>query len=258
MYKKRVVFFIDILGFAAKVEKASKDADLMKKIVECLEKIEVYSSQNDEPNKSFFYNLIKGNGLPASDLQVLTFSDSLVASVSCDQPEAAVLLCMEIQSLQYELMKVGLLIRGAAHVGDMVHRANGIMFGPAFNYAYKLESNIAVNPRVIISKDLMHHIARLGQTTVNELLSNDTFTEFCDGPYGINTYKWIRLTMDAQTAGYPLHILNKHIADLNEEIENYRDNPNVFSKLSWHRDMVVEHIKADKNYRVMKGKIRGI
>jgi hypothetical protein len=175
-----------------------------------------------------------------------------VASVSCKQPEAIFLLCMEIQNLQYELMKAGLLVRGSGHVGELIHQQNGVMFGPAFNYAYHLETNVADTPRIILSKQLLDHLTDISNFTADELIEQSTFTVFSDGPYGIDTYQWIESSLDPGVTSYQLETLNALIDAVNQEIDGSRDQPAVYSKLKWHKEMIEGRIRSDKNFHVSK------
>ncbi|WP_045459860.1 hypothetical protein [Vibrio hyugaensis] len=193
MYTKRAVFFLDILGFGKKVEEAENDLELMTKIRTCLSLIESLPRASSNNNVGFLLSLMRGGGLPESDLKVLTFSDSLVISVSCEQPEAVVTLLSVIQEVQYELLKIGLLSRGGADVGLMAHEDNGIMFGSAFNSAYRLESKLAKMPRVLLGEEYINYIKTNTNFDLEELKSSHLFSETVeDGKYlEMNSFHWV-------------------------------------------------------------------
>ena len=251
MYQKRAVFFLDILGFGKKVEQASSDPKLMNKIQQCLTKIASYSDVNAGSN-DFYLNVIRGDGLPDSDLQILTFSDSLVASVSCKQPESVALLAMVIQDIQFKLLEIGLLSRGGGDIGEMVHEENGIMFGPAFNSAYMLESKLADTPRILVGTKYMDYLTNDLDIDIKSLLESKLFVEYSDGHYGINSYAWVDKAMDGGFKTVPLSLINQALSDVETEIENNRYVPKVYSKLIWHRDYLKDSILKNKNYEACK------
>ena len=56
-----------------------------------------------------------------------------------------------IANLTLDLMQEGLLIRGAIAKGKLYHK-KGVMFGPAFIEAHRIEQTVAKYPRVVLSK----------------------------------------------------------------------------------------------------------
>ena len=61
------------------------------------------------------------------------------------------LLVIDLVHLQLDLVLDGVLIRGGMTIGQLFHDGN-IVYGPAMNMAYKLESKVAVYPRIIVDK----------------------------------------------------------------------------------------------------------
>lgn len=131
IYEKRIVAFVDILGFKTMIEDSEIDIELRKKIKKAVEFIrESARTEEDSVRK------------------VSTFSDSAVISYRLKESSLFYLL-LDIIRLQLGLGALGIMIRGGIAIGDCYHDGN-IIFGPAMNEAYRLESKVAKWPRVVI------------------------------------------------------------------------------------------------------------
>jgi len=82
--------------------------------------------------------------------EVTFFSDSIV--ISCELKEISKLI-HHVKRLSEKFIKYELFLRGGITYGELFHE-DRIMFGPAMNEAYKIESEFAIHPRIIISDDL--------------------------------------------------------------------------------------------------------
>ena len=58
-----------------------------------------------------------------------------------------------ITDLSVRLLTEGLLIRGAVAKGPLYHKQS-VMFGPALLDAYGLETNVAMYPRIVLSREV--------------------------------------------------------------------------------------------------------
>jgi hypothetical protein len=134
-YSERYVAYIDILGFSEIIKRSETNPRLYEELVKKLSEI-----QAREPIE----------GEEAIDFQFQTFSDSIVVSVSSELRGLAYLL-NAIYIFALDLMQESLLIRGAIAKGKLYHK-KGVMFGPAFIEAYRLEQTVAKYPRVVLSK----------------------------------------------------------------------------------------------------------
>jgi hypothetical protein len=54
-----------------------------------------------------------------------------------------------------------LLMRGGLAKGLLIHEQGGVLFGPAMNEAYSLESKSAIYPRVLVSHSAAEHLERM-------------------------------------------------------------------------------------------------
>jgi hypothetical protein len=167
MYEQRCIAFIDILGFGALVQESVGSIDLQKMIYEALDSLhsknineETYSRVNEEiipPEElakvreiaKLFNHALK----QAHPVLVTFFSDCLVLSADSNDVLSSQLILDLVAKLSLRLWQDhNLLIRGGITIGELLHKENGPLFGPAMNRAYFLESKEAINPRVLIDK----------------------------------------------------------------------------------------------------------
>ncbi len=138
VYTKRIVAFVDILGFSSLVEESRADTTLRRKISSAMKLIQKTVNE----------------GVDSNVRQVSTFSDSAVISYDAEEHSSLFFLLLDIIHLQLALGARGIMIRGGISYGDCYHQG-GIVFGPAMNEAYRLEHTVAKWPRVVIEKDVL-------------------------------------------------------------------------------------------------------
>lgn len=163
-YKKRLVAFIDILGFSKLVLSRTNDDDV-----------------------DFIANLIPdalrthvGNSL-REDLEITNISDSVILSLetSANDTDLNTLLHLSIiiGRLQHELALQGFYIRGAITVGDFYHNSSrNIIIGPPFIRAYQLETQQAIVPRVILDSEINNFYGLCNDEIMK--ISNSEFTNY--------------------------------------------------------------------------------
>lgn len=173
-YERRVVLFLDILGFRALTNR--NNGEQIYKLFTGLNKLR-------EKHFSSAYG---------SELTML--SDSIVLSVPLD-PHAVRQGLREgfdlASHFAYIFLEEGVLTRGGLTIGDIYHNEN-VVFGPALNRAYELESELAKYPRIIIDDclrtELMSFVkstvAPYGQEQVLKLIRQDF-----DGLYHVDIFR---------------------------------------------------------------------
>lgn len=139
-YKQRVVAFIDILGSKSLIERLPKDKNLHSRFYSALQVIKHLEKIKSLPQKT---NL--------SDLEVSVFSDSIVIS---GEEENLFSIIWSAGHLQADLLYLGVLTRGGIAIGKTVHQ-QGILYGDGMLEAYRLESETAVYPRIIVAAELI-------------------------------------------------------------------------------------------------------
>lgn len=160
-YKDSIVVFLDLLGFSKKVEKEN----LIKEIHNVISYIKAWNTSNGEnkfiEEKDFIYEDFLDDKVVdykkiQKELQISFFSDSTVITLPYSSDELDIKLFLIIRALAYVISKIAMqnfFVRGGISIGKMFHEDN-IYFGPAYLDAYKLESENASYPRVILSEVL--------------------------------------------------------------------------------------------------------
>lgn len=143
-YENRYIVFIDILGFKNLVDESMKSEDQLEKIHKALNHISGIKKENDQGILS-----LKDQGK-----EVTVFSDSIVISMPVSNRSSGFQLLNEVIFIQMQLMYMGIFIRGGMTAGMLYHSEN-IVFGPAMNEAYCLETKCAIYPRVIVSSNYL-------------------------------------------------------------------------------------------------------
>ncbi len=136
IYEKRIVAFLDILGFSSMVDDSKVDTPLRLKLKRATEII-YESTHTNETGRC-----------------VSTFSDSAVISYPLNRESSLFCLLIDIIHLQLKLGAIGIFIRGGISIGDCFHDGN-LIFGPAMNESYQFEHEVAKWPRVVISEDTL-------------------------------------------------------------------------------------------------------
>lgn len=127
-YNKRIVAFIDILGFKASVYKSAENESEFNRIKETIKILkDEIEDHKDDPN---YY-----------DTQITQISDSLIISRPLNERGGVFCLFEDISHTIHLLIKQGFLCRGSIQIGDMYHKES-TLFGPAYIEAYVEESNI--------------------------------------------------------------------------------------------------------------------
>jgi len=147
-FETRLVAFVDVLGWGRAVEEAAtgKEEGVLA-LGRALFSMQWYGKFVDS-----IQGLAADGELWPGDPKVSQFSDSLLLSFSNDRIGVR-LLTQALETLTSVLIPHGLLLRGGVVRGKLFHQ--GVLaFGPAMNEAYRLEHEVAVHPRIILSEDL--------------------------------------------------------------------------------------------------------
>ena len=252
VYEKRIVAFVDILGFSTMIEDSKADTPLRRKIKKAVEMIRRAAESEYE------------------DKNVSTFSDSAVISYRLQSRSSLFYLLMDVIHLQLELGILGIMIRGGIAIGDCFHDGQ-IVFGPAMNEAYRLESKVAQWPRVVITAETlkMGVVASVDHSSyakaydfadIKDCLKQDDYNEEVNDPelyfvdflrqpqeltdFGDEYFEWLR--------GFRVSIiegLNRYGPKSKDELGmNKADADRVFKKYRWllnYWNSVVEDDKAN-------------
>ena len=144
VYSKRIVTFIDVLGFKNHIDKSIGNNNYAQHLLSVMKRIANIKDEND-------------NGiLSQKELgkEVTVFSDCIVISYPLENEGSLFFILLDIIHIQLDLYFAKIVIRGGVTIGDLYHDDN-IVFGPAMVEAYRLESKVAKYPRIIIEKDVL-------------------------------------------------------------------------------------------------------
>jgi hypothetical protein len=155
-----MVTFIDILGFGHLIQGTRKDSDKVADVASLLVKLKKQTEAGGRIHR-------ENGGTPQQIFHSFNFSD---LTVRCTEiPSGANLSdflnweLLYIGELQLGFLLEGILLRGGICLGEtFIDEGNKIIFGPGLVKAYKLESEYAVYPRIVIDRDYLAAIDNLG------------------------------------------------------------------------------------------------
>ena len=132
-YERRIVIFFDTLGWRNQIQLAGDDPRKIARLASV---------------PRMFCKRVTDMAGRSEGVHISSFSDNVVVSVPCDQYSVLPLL-EALATIQLGLAMHGFWVRGAVTIGDLYHDAE-IVFGPALNQAYELESREAIYSRAIL------------------------------------------------------------------------------------------------------------
>lgn len=153
IYTKRLIVFVDILGFSDRIKVSKTSQEESEIILQALMRIHAIKENNY--SQSFM-------NMQDYGFEVITFSDSAVISCPAENDNLFFLI-LELIHLQIDLVPLGILLRGAITIGDLYHKRD-IVFGPAMNDAYYLESKVAIYPRIILTESAIDQFYKFAST----------------------------------------------------------------------------------------------
>lgn len=217
-YERRLILFIDFLGFKEVVARTAKRKSELEGLIDALEAIGEL------------------RGLTSGDSRRVTqFSDSVVVSYRVNEASAVFWLVNAVALIVITLVERGYLLRGAVTIGKLLHTDRHIV-GPAMVKAHEIESKVACHPRVIVDRKVLRAAAKHrqpGHSPVEEqghvrnFLSQDE-----DGHLFIDYVGWKAVVETAGIAdeAYPgyLQILSRIVRRGLKHVE-----PSVVRKYLW-------------------------
>jgi hypothetical protein len=163
-YRRRILAFVDILGFSGLVTKTLNDDALVVKLRDALKIVSDYEPfWRDEERHRMIIKSLEEDIEDEKDRQAaykkmrdkwgMAFSDTIVLSEE-DNQYGLYNIISNLCILSLRLLKIGTFIRGAVTIGPVYHEGS-IIFGPALIDAYKLETDFAIYPRIVIADKLV-------------------------------------------------------------------------------------------------------
>lgn len=221
-YNERTVAFIDILGFADLVVRADRDGKLRDQIITALGKVRSVGSP----------------GAGNSDLRTQNFSDSLILSAKATA-EGFWHLLLSIDALAWNLLQIGVLIRGGVTIGNLHHDEN-IVFGVGINNAYRLESTVAKVPRVALgTRAILAAREFATQDQVWKAYKDSRLLRDGDGVWYLNYLCDLAVfnrqdSTNPDMRRHPLFVVGDEIRGIiQEKVGSTLETPDVYAKVDW-------------------------
>ncbi len=237
-YEDRVVCFLDILGFTELVQSTERPPggnaaeSATERLGRALLKIrEVLDVERPE------VRLVN---------TVTQFSDSVVLSFPAIEESGVFDALLSILWVQMNLVGSGMVCRGGVVRGKVIH-TDKLLFGPAVIRAYDLERREAVNPRVIVERDVLEAAARAplaGNKPEAELADILEFVaEDTDGHFYVDYITSAQSELDDPDAEYPLYL--KKLWDITTA-GLVHQKEEIRAKYVWLRDKLAPYLKEVK------------
>lgn len=202
-FKNTITVFIDILGFRAKVNQASKNSSDLKKLYADLKYMQDFFSDGFIPLKKRW--------------KITHFSDSVVISFDYQQESEFFTFLDQMMHFLFNLVRRGILCRGGIYEGQLLH-TNKIIFGPGLVNAYELESKVAIYPRVVLSRDILDKVIQFpidhNTSEEEEIDYQGYITIDSDGLYFVDYINKIKSILDDDSDFHEyIHSLKRIIDD---------------------------------------------
>ena len=244
-YERRIIAFIDVLGFKEIVKQSESDASkitLLYSVLEFLKNWEISDNWNLKFVK--IEEDAQKKGVDNFDIRGKTnttaFSDNIVVSVKVDNNvnEMASTLIVNLALIGSLLMEKGILFRGGLTIGNIIHKDNGTVFGQGLIDAYFLETKNAKYPRIVLSDKLIKElnyplVEKKSRYPYHQYLNR--FQDGCIGFHQMIYYQvidsWEKMTSENMILSLK-NIRNVIVNGLDSSFEN----SDVFEKYKWLKD----------------------
>lgn len=165
-----IVCFIDLLGFKQTVNRSCKDEKGLIELYTALSELQAHKLIDQVfggiPSLTSSGKWITAEQAGTTEaaksewpLRITQFSDSFVLSCPAENFGSCRLLLQTLYAVKRLFFwHLGILMRGGVAVGKLIHEQGGVLFGPAMNKAYELESKSAIYPRVLIADEAAKHL----------------------------------------------------------------------------------------------------
>ena len=244
-YERRLIAFIDILGFKDIVKQSETDTskiELIYSVLEYLkdwEKTEKWDLKFVEIEESAQYKGVNNFDLRGKT-NTTTFSDSIVVSVKVDDNvnEMASTLIVNLAYIGTVLLEKGILFRGGLTIGNIIHIDNGTVFGQGLIDAFMLETRSAKYPRIVLSDKLLEELNYPLETKRNRYPYHQYLDRYDDGCVGFHQLIYYQV-IESWTEMTP-KLLTESLSKVRKVIisglDSSFENPEVFEKFKWLKE----------------------
>lgn len=160
-FQQRFIAFVDILGFANIIARMSSEDRLFTTVRDALKGLDRqskgfqrYRREHKEMRaKAEKKGIVPIPGHRHTNLQMTAFSDCYVLS----EVAPAWHVLAAVQALASRFLAQGILTRGGV-VREKAYHNGRILFGPGIVEAYKLESEVAKYPRILVTEAVRNEV----------------------------------------------------------------------------------------------------
>lgn len=224
------VVFLDILGFSSAVLNATANntaGELLLRLSQAIE--EAKRDLIPDPNDYLRY------GIRDAPYVVKLFTDNIVLGFPIhDDGESEFGRMISIVGLyQFSLFKHGFFIRGGITAGEL-YMDEDMVFGKGLLEAYKAESKLARDPRVVLAPaamDLVHHHL-VYYADVTETPHNTSLLVDSDSQMFLN-YLFFPLDGADEISDQFLADLKLHGELIRDRLKEFSSDPEVWPKYAW-------------------------
>jgi hypothetical protein len=245
IYQRRIIAFIDILGFKEIVKQSESNSTKMDLIYSVLDYLKNWESSEKWDLK--FLEIeedAQKKGVKNFDIRgrtnITSFSDSIVVSVLVDDNvnEMTSTLVVNLANIGAVLLEKGILFRGALTIGKILHIENGIVFGQGLIDAFFLETKSAKFPRIILSDKLIEQLNYPFESKSDRYPYHQYLERFDDGCVGLHQMIYYQVIqnweeMTSETLAESLEKVRKVIIN---GLDSSFESPDVFEKYKWLKE----------------------
>lgn len=242
IYTNRAVAFLDVLGFQNKLKEFENEA--LQYYDNFVSANSVDDTDEDEVGGRVYYSqkatdFIETFNKAISKLDndkfsYYLFSDNIcitAKNISNDGEKSLVELLLVISELYFEFVQKGYFLRGGIDYGLFIDKAS-IALGVPLATAYKMESSLAIFPRIILSKDfvkqLSNHIA-IDEYEIDSILNSSLVKVSCEIQY-LNVFNHIFKVEDKE------YFFEKYNHYISENLLSSSVSESIFLKYKWLAD----------------------
>lgn len=153
------------------------------------------------------------------DIQIKIFSDNIVLAIKTEINNSIEHLLKMVSYMTEHFLICGYKIRGAITIGDL-YISDVFVWGKGLVEAYLMESNMAVNPRVIIKEEVVKDITSRTREIMIPFDSDYYILDYLKG-YGKNAEGYLKTINDALAWLEKEPYRDKKIQDKNDYLKNY-------------------------------------
>jgi len=239
LYSRRLVAYLDILGFSQLIEKSAASPHSQKQI-------QVFLENYLQNNVLKLMNSIDSE----HETCITLLSDSIIISMNPFSLDGEIPFCFELMTrcLIFQSLiciNLGLFTRGALTIGEIYHNSN-VVFGPALIEAYGLEKSAGF-PRIILSDSFLQLYESVLRTESPKWNKPNHFPKKdFDGKYFLD---FVELAAEFRNSPNvdQLGIIRKSIVSLCEEARNDR---RLIEKAVWCIEYYNDFVNCHPDYNL--------